>query len=364
MGTARAVTLNGLLVLASLTLTLGVLEAALHLFAGAPQVRGLHNVAPDDLSFEPNSTGRYVSTEFAYSLIANAFGRRDRNWTREDLERADNILFIGDSFVMGHGVSEESTIPSLMETIAQTPGPPKEVFNFGMGGEIALPEYKALMLQAFGLGIQAKTVVVGIFVGNDFSSDRIAIDAANRTPTVEPAPVNEEPAPTRELADFVTSLKLYTFVKDRTLSSPTLTGQLLTLGDWTGVNLYHSGSSYLFLKTPPDRERQFFQSQLDIMLDMNEIAVAHGRDILFVVFPNKVQVENYESLKTTFFQPDKPNEAIRTFCEQHTLRCLDLLPPLRARYLTEGPLYFPLDRHLNPRGNDISARLILEFVKQ
>jgi hypothetical protein len=43
---------------------------------------------------------------------------------------------------------------------------------------------------------------------------------------------------------------------------------------------------------------------------------------------------------------------------------LDLLPPLRSAYDRDHrPLFFPVDRHMNPQGNRLAAAAISEYLR-
>ena len=114
---------------------------------------------------------------------------------------------VGDSFVMGAGVPKEGTIPNLLEAIfgAKT-GKTIEVFNFGIGGAISTPEYKILLEKALRLGISAKTVLVAIFIGNDFNPRNFAIRRSS--------PIKLE----------FFRIRLIDFVKKRVSESSRLTG--------------------------------------------------------------------------------------------------------------------------------------------
>src|SRR5262249_26524668 len=114
----------------------------------------------------------------------NSFGRRDVEWSPAVVADPGNVLFIGDSFAFGVGVEHEQTIPSQLEARFAKAGHPLEVMNFGMPGNGAPPTYALLLDDAIAKGFGARTVVVAIFVGNDFYPS--VLDAVESKPAVPP----------------------------------------------------------------------------------------------------------------------------------------------------------------------------------
>ena len=362
----RHLILNISVFLGTLLFCFGLFELLLRAVSPdeAAPVRALMHVdANDPLAFETNSVGEYTTSEFDVSIEANQYGRRDVNWTPDQLADSSNILFVGDSFVLGYGVDDKHTVPSILEELEANRSRDIEVFNFGMGGGVSLPEYKKLLVRALDMDIKAQTVIIGIFVGNDFTRNQIVVDQR----VMVDVAIKESVGVNRALGgpkDFLRSLKSYQFVRDRVKSSPIAIDLILRLGDAIGVDLYDSPSSYLYLEEYSEDQLNDFYGILEVMLELQEIGEAHNRDMYFVVFPNKIQVENHEALKNTAsFNPDKPNELITGFCNHHNLRCLDLLPVARQTYEQDRePLYFPIDRHANVKGNTLFAESVFEYI--
>ena len=95
------------------------------------------------------------------------------------------------------------------------------------------------------------------------------------------------------------------------------------------------------------------------------MAIDNDRQLAVVIIPNKIQVENSGDLTNSFYEAEKPNRLIMEYCAKNGMRCLDLLPPLRSRYESSGePLYYPVDRHFNQRGNVEASQLIFEFARE
>jgi hypothetical protein len=344
---------NVALCLSSILFVLGLAEIATRL-TWTEHSHGLYQVAPDGLRLVPHSEGRYKSEEFEFIVTANRFGYRDREWTEQAINNSSNIIFAGDSFVFGYGVGENETVPSFMEQLshgAET-AHPMEVFNVGLAG--TFPEYRAQARGAIEIGIQARTILVGLFLGNDFTE----IPVYSRAP-VQATTGKSLRAPSR--ADSA----LYRFLKSRIGSSATFTGFLFTVSNWLQRDLYPTSAGYIFLRDWTKAQQGVFYYFLDQSLDIARLTAAHGRDLVFVIFPNRIQVENSRELTNSVYDADLPNQRILEYCRLHQLSCLDLLPDLRDAYTERRePLYFPIDRHLNATGNRIAADRILEYLRR
>ena len=75
-----------------LALSLGLVLAGAEIFTRLTwkeYVRGLHQVLPDKMHLKANSEGHYKSSEFEFTVTANSFGKRDREWTKETLADPD-----------------------------------------------------------------------------------------------------------------------------------------------------------------------------------------------------------------------------------------------------------------------------------
>ena len=344
---------NGLLAVGSVLLCLLVLELGTRWFLDPRAFAGIaiHDVdLSNPIHFLPERERVYQSAEFRYTLKTNRFGRRDREWTDAQLADEGNLLFIGDSFVMGASVEDADSIPTRLEAWTRAKGTPREVFNFGMGGT-GIPQYLQILEDALRIGVKARTVLVGVFIGNDFQPE--SLDPVDRLPPVGAAPPRF--APRSVLLDF---LRL------RVSQSPVTVGWMLQLGDWFGVRLYNTDNSYIFLRRPRTDQIEATERILAKLGAIQEICQRNQRELAIVIFPNKIQVENHDSLSTKFYDPDRPNQVIAEYCKSRGLRCWDQLPVLAEAYAREGRLlYYPVDRHLNAEGNRVAADSIADSLE-
>jgi hypothetical protein len=342
---------NTLLVVGSLLLFFAVAELVTRL-TWKEHTHGLYEAQPDQMHLKPNTEGTYKTPEFEFRAASNRFGRRDWEWNDAVMLDSCGIVFVGDSFVFGYGVDDQDTVPTLLEKELEKGGRKAEVFNFGLGG--GLPEYRKLVSEAIGMSIQAKTILVGIFLGNDFSD----------TPVYQTAKSPDSASQISSNSLRLSASAFYRFLKLRISSSPVLTAMAFRASKWLGLDLYPSSAAYIFLREWSKDQATFFYSLLDITIDIQRIAKEHQRELVFVIFPNKVQVENAADLTSAVYEAALPDQRILKFCAAHGLSCLDLLPVLSSAYERDHQaLYFPVDRHMNSYGNRLAAEAIWKFLR-
>jgi hypothetical protein len=93
----------------------------------------------------------------------NEMGYRDKPFNHEKSELQKRVLFLGDSFVMGHNVPPDETIAAAL---SETMGDGYEVFNMGV---LAYgPDQSLVALLEHGLDLNPDMVILGIFAANDF----------------------------------------------------------------------------------------------------------------------------------------------------------------------------------------------------
>jgi hypothetical protein len=127
--------------------------------------------------------------------------------------------------------------------------------------------------------------------------------------------------------------------------------------------MYPTSTGYIFLRDWTKDQEALFDSFLRQMLDIQAIANGHQRNVSFVIFPNRIQVENAADLTSSLYDASLPDQRILDYCALHGLACLDLLPALRSTYDRDHkPLFFPIDRHMNAMGNHLAAASVSAYL--
>lgn len=355
---------NALLLAGALIITFAVLEIAVRLLVNfrLQTPTGIHDVdLTTKLRFLPHREHSYETTEFVYHASFNRFGRRDSEWPDAVVADPKNALFIGDSLTFGVGVEDEWTLPTLLETRAEGEGRGLEVFNFGMPAG-APPGHKLLLEDAIASGFAARTIIVGLFVGNDFYES-----ALTTWDLGEDTPANAEAKPSGQTRgpSLLSRSKLLTFLKLRVGQSTRFVGWALTVGRWTGLPVYDTAGTWIFLREHTPAQKELFDLIIGYVGTIHEICQQTGRRLFVVVLPNRIQVENADALTGAIYDADRPNAMVMEYCREQDIPCVDLLPLLRETYLRTGePLYYPIDRHVTAPGNALIADAIWEFLRE
>jgi hypothetical protein len=342
----------------SLLVTLGVLELGVRLLVDLHEQKpfAVYDVdhASGGLSFQAGHSRRYETPEFSFEARYNSYGRRDVEWPPGVVADPESVLVIGDSNVYGIGVDHEQTIPSQLEAYFAARERPVEVMNFGMPGAGAPPTYALLLDDAIAKGFAARSIVVAIFIGNDFYPEVLAPLAPR-----EASPAPEDTSGGSLLAHWRT----FQLLESRVSRSARMVGWALTLGRLLGVSVYDSAGTYVFLREQTPEQEALFRRILGHIGEMKRRCDESGRRLFAVILPNRIQVENRDALTGDVYDAARPHRDILRYCEEIGIRCLDLLPVMSETYQRDAePLFFPVDRHMNPRGYRLVSETIGHFL--
>jgi hypothetical protein len=97
----------------------------------------------------------------------NSQGFQDRERTIERTSSAPRVLTVGDSFVMGVGVTYDESFTTLLEKALQAGSPGAEVINFGVTGY--QPGDYLSLLKWHGVQYRPDLVLLAFYVGNDLA---------------------------------------------------------------------------------------------------------------------------------------------------------------------------------------------------
>ncbi len=81
-----------------------------------------------------HSCNQMIRPEFVYEHCYNGMGLRNKDYSREELDRSFQIMAMGDSFTNGIGTSQDSTWPKVLEQHLQLKRPEVITLNAGNSG--------------------------------------------------------------------------------------------------------------------------------------------------------------------------------------------------------------------------------------
>jgi lysophospholipase L1-like esterase len=299
----------------------------------------------------PYHTGMIAGRDFAATHHTDAYGFRNSwPWPAQA-----EIVALGDSLTFGYGVDDAATWPALL---AQT-FPYRRVLNLGLIG--ASPQQYLRVYETFGRGLRPRLVIVGLFLGNDFSDARLFEQwLASGTDEHYLAWRNFDRGSllssffNRHSYVYVLLAHAYQVYQDWQVSEPLA----LELTPGTRVQLQSSHfvahTAYATPEQPP------FQYVLRTLSRLATLAREQQAHVLIVFQPAKEQVY----LPLLGQAVTDPGAELRTALDAEGIPFLDLQPAFRRHAEAREQLFFEWDGHPNARGYRLIAQEIAAHLSR
>lgn len=279
--------------------------------------------------------------------------------TRQELvDHQVDAVAVGDSFTFCFTEAADCWVNRLGELTG------RNIINLGITSTGSLSHQR--VLQDFGMPLQPP-LVIWQWYGNDANEDYglAALRGETEVQSSNAPPVTPERSWwERNLAVYVL-LKLYLgseaqFEASLQFHDPEYAEEgdvALAFGRpylWDAFDMSQSHNQYGWERS----QTTFLESQA--------MVEGYGGTLLFVLLPTKEQVyrELAEPLlgavRLTLLQ--RSYDLMLAFCEGQELACLDMLPVLRTHAQAGEQLYYTTDIHLNPRGNEVLADALTEWL--
>lgn len=331
-----------LTVVTSLLAGLLVAEIAVRMIAPeAGRVESPAMFVPDSLigyRLASNYKGyRGNQTEFLTPVYTDALGMRSAQATGED--KGTRILFLGDSFIFGQGVTAEQSIPAMVQRDLAAAKLFATVFNAGVPGYGT--RQAELWLREYGPQVKPNLVVLGVFLGNDLV-DNITSSRSRFTDGRFTAPPARWHTPiTRWLFDHSHVYRLARRAVDEA----------------NGAR--HGATARDALTFPaPAVARQEADSTSASIGDLQRDAEKLDAKLLAVLIPDEMQLRADIGSDSLSY----PNLAFARILCARGIPFIDLTGPFRDAELHGDHLYFRQDRHWNAKGHELAARLVSRAV--
>lgn len=301
----------------------------------------------------------------------NSLGFRDYEFAHAKEGRM-RILFLGDSFTMGHNVPPEKSLPKALE---RRLGARYEVFNMGIYGYG--PDQALTRLLDEGFELDPDAVVLGVFPANDFGdlyknqlyrvtpSGELEFNASNPVAQIWPR------SRLAMLARKAVTCGL------SAVSGPRAEGEMLTndsraCGHYLEAKLEAEiwrrllGDTYQLLGRPGDPATESARRLMEGVLARFRTEL-ESRGVPFCV----LIVPSYEATRAPewFGERGIPPElrftneqAVEEICRRQKIKFLNLLPEiLRDR---DTPIYDTGDHHFSVEGNEYAAERLERFLNE
>ena len=378
-----------------LLLGLAVIESVLRIFEKKTYDLGactsldkyLHHV------MIPNKTCRFKTDEWDVTYKFNSLGLRDDEINLEKPWDEFRILVLGDSFVQGHGITQDKTFVKLLEkNLKEKTGKKFRVINAGVYGYSPLVEY--LLLKKEGLLLNPDLVILA-FNGTEFFEDRqrffeIKKSFLNLTDEELDGKIKQG------TAEFNFE-KINMASKSSANQKVVLPQVSYQLKQWLRTNFktYATLADFVKKRNQPIQQDVLYQGDIDkdivaiirgnkISDDdwqklwelpiahielMNNLLTERSIPLMVIGIPDAFQVSDREwpgrealGIKQNFKDPRGPYQA--ELSERLTMLgipFLDLLPDFQNS--NQYPLYFTGDGHWREAGHKLAADIIYNALK-
>jgi hypothetical protein len=326
---------------------------------------------------------------FAFEL--NSEGLRGREVPAERSPGVSQVVFVGDSFLVGQAVREEQLMTSRTAAALRARGLEAEVYNlsgidYGTGQEI-------LLLRALGRRLEPDAVVLFLYPANDIINNSLALTgrtAVSAGDYIRPYLVPEESGLRIRYAH-----PFRAWLRRHSRLYATLERRLLALGAerdiaWLKPGIARAGVAELVRggrapredfeifrrrHDPGDRWEEAWRTTFALLRAFRDECDALGARLLVVVIPSVYQVERTAkgisldiATRVASGRPlgrlldwNLPERRLVGFFEQEGIEARFLLAALREAAESDPPVY-TRDEHLGPRGHEIAARSVVAWL--
>lgn len=319
----------------------------------------LGNQDPDTLGEFSDFTSRGYLTEQVFKKPKGVF----------------RIMGLGDSFaVYPPNNNPKHNYNFILEEKFAAAYPGKVgIVNAGMPG--VGPGYYWRILEKYGDRIKPDLVMVGFFVGNDFTESELFIVIGNFIS--EPKDLKKKMVRYFEVRNSrlgkLVNRKYTAYCEERRRTREVEDKGVRDNGVFSEETFLHmeKNRSWIFdKKNRPALERDW-QQCARLIAQMKQWCDHRKIDLVLMVFPDQVQVD--EDLRSRLTKKyhltaesldlNYPNSLIAGFCRENHLHCLDLLAPFQEKNKLR-PLYALRDSHWNEAGNRLAAELIYKYLEE
>ena len=355
---------SGLLLAAIVLAQFAIFEAALRTWGhseAAPSFQALF--VPDPVTgyrLRPNARTRFVTAEFDTRIAINAQGVRDDHDIGPKPANERRIVVLGDSLVLSVQVDEQQTFCALLEKRLNAAGGPLHyrVINAGVQGYGPVEEL--LFFRRIARAFEPDLVIETLFVGNDAED---AVAAAPR--------LRRSAQPVGEVVSDALLTRLRRLVR-RSMVLQVLRLRVVSVTDrFGGWGTPAEPPLQSYAADPAPRIAEGLRISADCVRAIAGDAAAAGARTMVMLVPARFQVDDpdYGRLRQAVHDAggalvrDAASERFEAALKDVPVPRLDVLPALRAAL--PGPdVFFQRTVHLTPRGHEVVAAALEQFLRQ
>lgn len=321
-------------------------------------------IIPDSLTgsrFRPNAVGYIVAESEPIEIRINRLGMRDDDFEVTKPAHTFRILNLGDSFGAGHGVHQDSSYSELLEkqlNASLNHDMRVEVLNASVPGYDPQNEY--LYYLHYGRAFTPDLVVLGLYVGNDFS-----ILPQSTGQNLGASPKRPLAFELRRLTSgmrhfFGTHSHLYIFLR-RSFDH--------LLDRWNLTRLFGNNLE-IYERQLSENARAKYERSFSYLDSLRQMCADDGVPVVLVVIPTIFQIDSsflsnkiidFYGLDESRFDWLKPQTLIREhFNGQSGVDVVDMEQHLRNPVLK---YYLPRDNHWNGTAHAVAADVLAALIR-
>jgi len=322
----------------------------------------------------PNTRILVEKIEYRIVININQFGLRGPDIEQDKAPGTYRILMLGDSFTFGEGVKNEEIFSSLLERRLDSPSRPVEILNAGVNSYSPVLSY--LALREYLNKLDPDLVVLNLDMSDlvqEVAYRKVAVYDERgeilRVPGTDEDDARNKRSPwwSGSKSNWVDN-HLY-FGR---LVFFYLKGLTRDRSDITVTNVVELANPVLLAHTlksdTMDRIEQW-RSIFDSIGRIKTFCDERGIRFLMTVYPWGHQINDREWVPgRNLFVPkesvisDKSIRVIEELSMKNGVAFLNLFPAFRARQL-EGPLYYNYDMHWRPKGHEVMAEALENYIQ-
>lgn len=316
-----------------------------------------------------------------FHVTHNSLGLRGPETTYKKPEGTKRVLFVGDSYFWGYGVSDNEVLTQILQ---QSVPESVEVLNGGTTGYGT--DQMLLWLKHEGLKYRPDIVIFGFTAANDL--DEIATSVSYHSPkpifmleneafVLKNVPVPSSIETERKTFGNPRTLfgKIKKFLRHNTHSYPFIASRINSRPDmrqfFINTGLAEEYTTNLgnipILKNPPEK---LWDIALSLIKESRDLSNKSGAEFVLVFIPDK-EINKGDAAtpdnatKKTYALNSEASSVLKKFSEKENIAYLDLLPTSREHLKRGSPLYNTdkTDHHWNALGHKVAASEILGFLR-
>ena len=254
------------------------------------------------------------------------------------------VLSLGDSFMFAWGLALEDHCMTRFVGAYRAAHPDRDLGHayVACGSWDPKDYYFAYLTEASAA--QPDLVVLGVYTGNDvIPNDQPRFLDPATAPFVEKLP--EPPRPWLRSVDWLSVQ----------LSSNLLAAQV-------GFRAKHKSTAFGLFEDDMDAQNKLWDTSFFYIKALHAAVKKDGGRLALLLFPSLLQVNTRAELDRAGYDHGMPERVVGAFCKENGIDFLPILDPLIEADKKDGKhdLFFPKDRHLTARGNEVAAAALAD----